>query len=302
MRLVRTLGAESAMVVPLPAEPGRPPLGALLLVSAGERRYQAADLRLAEELGRRTARTLGQTRLYLEAQAAIRQREQFLSIAAHELRTPLATLQLTAQSILLALESPPVDLEFLRARAEAAERQGLRLGRLINDLLDVSGIHAGQMRVARERMDLVVSVGAVLGRMHEELTRKRIDVAVHAPSPVIGRWDPVRLEQVITNLMSNAVKYGQGRPVRVTVRGDGSGAVLEVEDQGIGMSQEVLGRLFNPFERGVAAGHYGGLGLGLYITAQIVRAHGGTITAQSAPDAGATFTVRLPGEGVRAAP
>jgi PAS domain S-box-containing protein len=297
MKLARTLGAESAMVVALPAKVGATRAAMVLVSASADRRYGPADLEVAQELARRTALAQAHARLYLEAQAAIRQREEFLSIAAHELRTPLATLQLTTQSMLLALESPPLDLEFLRARALAAERQGLRLGRLINDLLDVSGIHAGLMRLQREKMDLVAAVAAVLSRLHDELARKRIDVAVHAPIPVEGRWDPDRLEQVITNLISNAVKYGQGRPVRITVREGTERVLLEVEDQGIGMNASVVGRLFNAFERGVAAGHYGGLGLGLYITAQIVRAHGGTITVRSAPGEGSTFTVALPKDG-----
>jgi signal transduction histidine kinase len=294
MKLVRSLGAESALVVGLSAAAGAPRSAMLLVSASSQRRYGPGDLQVAEELARRTAQALAHARLYLEAQAAIRQREEFLSIAAHELRTPLATLQLTTQSMLLALDSPPLDLPFLRARAQAAERQGLRLGRLINDLLDVSGIHAGQLRLQREKMDLVAAVSAVLGRMQDDLTRRRIDVAVHAPDPVVGRWDPDRLEQVITNLLSNAVKYGHGRPVRVVVRGMDERALLEVQDQGIGMSADVVGRLFQAFERGVAAGHYGGLGLGLYITAQIVRAHGGTVSVRSTPGEGSTFTVALP--------
>ena len=294
MKLVRSLGAESALVVGLPARSGAPRSAMLLVSASSQRRYGPGDLQVAEELARRTAQALAHARLYLEAQAAIRQREEFLSIAAHELRTPLATLQLTTQSMLLALDSPPPDLEFLRARAQAAERQGLRLGRLINDLLDVSGIHSGQMRLQREMVDLVAAVSAVLARMQEELARQRIDVAVHAPNPVVGQWDLDRLEQVITNLLSNAVKYGHGRPVRVVVRAVDGRALLEVADEGIGMSAEVVGRLFHAFERGVAAGHYGGLGLGLYITAQIVRAHGGSISVRSAPGEGSTFTVTLP--------
>ena len=117
---------------------------------------------------------------------------------------------------------------------------------------------------------------------------------MHASSPVVGRWDPDRVEQVITNLITNAIKYGQRRPVQVAVQSSTRGATLQVQDHGIGMSSEIMGRLFNPFERGVSSGHYGGLGLGLYITAQIVHAHGGTISVRSTPGEGSTFTVELP--------
>jgi signal transduction histidine kinase/PAS domain-containing protein len=303
MRLARALGAESAMAVPLLArhrDPAgasatRPLLGAMLLVSAEPgRRYGERDLLVGEELGHRAALALANARLYQEAQAAIRHREEFLSIAAHELRTPLATLQLTTQSILLVLDRPPLDLDFLRTRAQAGERQAIRLSRLINDLLDVSSIKAGQMRIHREKMDLVAAVQAALSRLQHELSRKGVDVAVHATEPVLGRWDPDRIEQVIINLLNNAVKYGERRPVRITVRDAGKDGVLQVEDQGIGIGTEMRGRLFHAFERGMPAAHSGGLGLGLYITAQIVRAHGGTISVRSSPGQGSTFTVELP--------
>ena len=302
MRVIRELGAESAMVVPLPTRERAPgpagsaaPLGAILFVSTTpQRRYTPQDLLVAEELGRRAALALANARLYQEAEAAVRQREEFLSIAAHELRTPLATLQLTTQSILLVLDSAPLNVEFLRSRALAGERQTQRLSRLINDLLDISAIKAGQIRIQRQKMDLVAAVQAVLTRMHHELVRRGIDVTVHAPRPVVGRWDPDRMEQVITNLLHNAIKYGEHQPVRISVQENDQRATLEVEDQGIGMSEEVRGRLFQAFERGLSADNYGGLGLGLYISSQIVRAHGGTISARSKPDEGSTFTIELP--------
>ena len=305
MRLMRSLGAESAMVVPLEARHRGPAttgggvgsniLGVMIYVSSSpERHYLPRDLKVAEELAGRAALALANARLYHEAQAAVRHREEFLSIAAHELRTPLATLQLTIQSILLVLDSAPLNLDFLRGRALVGERQGVRLGRLINDLLDVSGIQSGQLRIQREEMDLVSAVQTVLGRLHEELRRKDIDVAVHAASPVVGHWDPDRIEQVITNLLTNAVKYGRRRPIRVGIHASAERATLEVEDEGIGMNADIQHRLFNPFERGVSAGHYGGLGLGLYITSQILRAHGGNISVRSTPDQGSTFTVELP--------
>jgi PAS domain S-box-containing protein len=293
MRVVRGLGAESAMAVPLPAS--AQVLGAIVFVStAPQRRYTPRDLLVAEELGRRAGLALANAHLYQEAQAAVRQREEFLSVTAHELRTPLATLQLTTQSILLVLDTPPVNLEFLRTRALAGERQTLRLSRLINDLLDISAIKAGQMRIQREKMDLVAAVQAVLTRMHHELVRKGIDVTVHAPLPIMGRWDPDRIEQVVTNLLSNAIKYGDGKPVRISLQEQERHATLVIEDQGIGMTPEVRARLFNAFERGISSDHYGGLGLGLYITAQIVRAHGGAISVGSTPGQGSTFTVELP--------
>jgi signal transduction histidine kinase/PAS domain-containing protein len=293
MRLVRGLGAESAMAVPLAGQ--NRTLGAIVYGAASaERRYGARDLQVAQELARRAALALETARLHHEAQVAIRQREEFLSVAAHELNTPLASLQLTMQTIVLALEQTPVDLPFLRGRAAAGERHSQRLGRLVGDLLDVSRVRAGQMHLARQQVDLVACVQAVLARLQVDVASAGIDVTLHAPAPVTGMWDQSRLEQVVTNLMTNAIKYGERRPVRVSVQSQQAVACLQVQDHGIGMTPELVARLFTPFERGVPAGQYGGLGLGLYITAQIVRAHAGTISVRSRPGEGATFTVELP--------
>ena len=117
---------------------------------------------------------------------------------------------------------------------------------------------------------------------------------VYAPGLVVGRWDRLRLEQVASHLISNCLKYGAGKPVHLRVGQSGTNAELEVSDEGIGIAPEVLGRLFGKFERGVSERHYGGLGLGLYVTQQIVQALGGSISVQSVPGQGATFTVSLP--------
>jgi signal transduction histidine kinase len=172
----------------------------------------------------------------------------------------------------------------------------LRLARLIDELLDVSRSQAGQLRLSRERSDLVAAVHRVVGRFRDELTAKGIEIAVHATSPVFGCWDPLRIEQVIANLISNSIKYGAGRGVRVTCETNETSAILRVEDQGIGMDAPLVARLFKPFGRGVATGQIGGLGLGLYITAQIVHAHGGAISVRSTPGEGSTVIVELPRE------
>jgi signal transduction histidine kinase len=123
---------------------------------------------------------------------------------------------------------------------------------------------------------------------------KRIDMTLHTGTPVVGYWDRLRIEQVCANLISNAVKYGAGRPIRIAVEGDANHARVSIEDEGIGMAPEVVERILQPFERGVATGEYSGLGLGLYITDQIVRAHGGALIVRSTPGRGSTFTVELP--------
>jgi PAS domain S-box-containing protein len=301
LRLVRRLGVASAETLPLRVHERA--LGAIVLLSVTPGGLPASDLHVAELLAKRAALALENARLYHDARLAIAQREEFLSVAAHELKTPLASLQLTLETMRLSLQGDGqaqggadghVEAEFLRGRVRAGERQAARLGRLIHDLLDVSVIQAGRLHLHREATDLAAAVAAVVARMREDVARKQIDVTVHAPTPVVGAWDPLRLDQVITNLLSNAIKYGEERPVHVTVGGTDELAVLHVDDAGMGMSNELLARIFKPFERGVSAGHFGGLGLGLFITSQIVRAHQGTIAVRSAPGEGTSFRVELP--------
>jgi signal transduction histidine kinase len=269
--------------------------GAVVYGSARpERRYAPQDLAVAEELARRAVLALENARLYREAQAAIQQREEFLSIAAHELKTPLAALQILLQTLLRQLDKPDVDVSVLRERARSGEEQGKRLARLVSELLDVSSIQAGRTHLEREDIDLAEAIHSVVARHHDEIAARGIDVAVHAPTPILGTWDRLRIELVITNLLTNAIKYGEGRLVGISLEADGPSALLSVEDQGIGMSPELINRLFKPFERGVSPGTYGGLGLGLYIADQIVRAHGGAIHVESTPGKGSNFTVRLP--------
>ncbi len=232
--------------------------------------------------------------LVRDSQAEVRRREEFLSIAAHELMTPVASLLLTVQTILEGLDRQPPDLEFLRGRAVAGERQAVRLGRLVNELLDVSRIRAGRLELIRADMDLAAAVHAVVGRFRDETARKGIDVAVHAPAPAVGHWDQSRIEQIVSNLLSNAIKYGDQRPVLIALAQDPERVTLEVADRGIGMDPAFIPRLFSPFERGVSAGHYAGLGLGLYIAAQNTEAHGGRIFVRSVPGQGSTFTIELP--------
>ncbi|MCW8140495.1 MAG: HAMP domain-containing histidine kinase, partial [Planctomycetota bacterium] len=151
-----------------------------------------------------------------------------------------------------------------------------------------------RLHLEPEEVDLAALARDVAGRMEEEAARAGARVVVDAPAPVIGRWDPLRLEQVLANLLSNAVKYGAGRPVTVTVAERDGQAALAVRDEGLGISADDQRRIFERFERAVPAKQYGGLGLGLWITREIVRAHGGDVHVDSSPGAGATFTVALP--------
>jgi signal transduction histidine kinase len=148
-------------------------------------------------------------------------------------------------------------------------------------------------------VDLTAVTREVLDQFAAELARAGCATELEAPHPVLGRWDPLRIEQVVANLLSNACKYGAGKPIRISVEVNGDRARLSVRDHGIGIAPADRERIFERFERAASARHYGGLGLGLYITRQVVEAHGGTIRVVSHTGAGSTFAVELPLESPR---
>ncbi len=209
--------------------------------------------------------------------------------AAHELGNPLMALQLRLHR-LRAHASPDATLHEGLAQAE---REVHRLGLMLRDLLDLSRQSSGRLALALEEVDLTALVREVASRFDAQAAATGCALEVFADGPVQGRWDRQRLERVATNLLSNALKFGQGRPVRVHIRTEGPLARLEVCDQGQGIHPEAQRRLFGRFER---AGHtlHPGTGLGLYIARQLVEAHGGSIHVSSRPGDGATFSVSLP--------
>jgi signal transduction histidine kinase len=180
-------------------------------------------------------------------------------------------------------------------------RQVARLAELVTKLLDVTRIGAGQLQLDIEEFDFVPVVREIVERFAEPALAAGSPLRIHSPQLLIVRADRSRLDQVVTNLLSNAVKFGAGKPIDVTLQDDASRFQLTVRDHGIGIASEYSLRIFNRFERAVSTRHYGGLGLGLYITRRIVEAHGGTIQVDSAPGAGATFTINLPVGAGRAA-
>jgi two-component system sensor kinase FixL len=184
--------------------------------------------------------------------------------------------------------------EALLDKMEALERQTRRITLLVNELLDVSRMRLGRLELKLEDMDLSEVAREALAGLREELERTGSRIALRADRPASGRWDRLRIEQVITNLLVNAVKFGEGKPIALAVDVDDGLARLTVADQGIGIAPEHQERVFGRFERAVPSQHFGGLGLGLYIAREIVEAHGGTIRLASAPGSGSTFTVELP--------
>ena len=228
--------------------------------------------------------------------AAVAVRDDFLSMASHELRTPLAALQLLLDGVQRALTRPPasLDREKLHRRMRMSDRQVSRLATLIDGLLDVSRLGTGGFRLEPQSLDLVDLVREVVDRFDEEARRIGSPIMLHLPPSVPGSWDRNRLDQAVTNLLSNALKYGPGEPIAVTVTADAERAALTIRDRGIGIAPEDCERIFGRFERAVPSSHYGGMGLGLYVAGRIVHAHGGAIQVDSQPGQGATFTITLP--------
>jgi two-component system sensor kinase FixL len=233
-------------------------------------------------------------RLWRKAQEEVRVRDEFLSIASHELRTPVTALQLQLQFLQRAADRAGWGPDVLLGKVEVLERQCRRIALLVNELLDVSRLRLGRLEMKPEEFDLVEVAQETAGHLRQEGVRLGSPIEVAAEGAVVGRWDRVRIEQVITNLLSNAIKFGQGKPIRLTVCRAGDRARLEVHDQGIGIDPGDRERIFGRFERAVSPHHFGGLGLGLYISHEIVAAHGGTIRLDSEPGSGTTFTVELP--------
>jgi signal transduction histidine kinase/DNA-binding response OmpR family regulator len=292
LQLLEELGCRSLVRVPIAL--GGHGLGTLVFACGTPGTYLPEDLEMAGDLAHRIAFAFENARLYKEARRAISLREEFLSIASHELRTPLTPLLLHFQKLLASerkLEGGGSDK--LRETLTKCERQLQRLAKLVDSLLDVSRISVGALNLNLDQVDLSEIVREVLNRFAEELARASCPLELRADEPVVGNWDRIRIEQLVTNLVANALKYGRGKPVEVKVERVEGGAQLTVRDHGIGIEPEKLPYIFDRFER-AASPTYGGLGLGLYIARQIVSAHGGEIKVSSQPAAGAAFTVALP--------
>jgi predicted ATPase/signal transduction histidine kinase len=297
--VLRAIAPRSIISVPLVAR-GRA-LGALTFIAAQSgRRFDQADFDVAQELAKRCALAMDNATLYKDAQDAVRVRDEFLAIASHELKTPLTPLQLQLQTLerrLPRLVPEGEGATWLRERLGILYRQSERLERLVNELLDISRIAGGRLRLELEPIDLSEVLRQVAGGFDQsgETSRRNCQVTVQgADTRVVGQWDRLRVEQVVTILLSNALKYGEGQPIEMALTSDGTTASLSVTDHGIGIQPEHLERIFGRFERAVSSRYYGGLGLGLYIATQIVKAMSGSIRVTSTPGEGATFTVTLP--------
>jgi signal transduction histidine kinase len=230
------------------------------------------------------------------AEEAVLMRDEFLSVASHELRTPLTSLRLQQYTMQRALERPEqgLDMPRLRRAVTSMARQCEQLSHLVDTLLDVSRLTTGRMTLERTEVDLVQVVRDCVERLAPQVESSGSPLRLELGPPVVGFWDRFRIEQVVVNLLTNALKYGEKRPVEIRIRTDKEKAILQVRDHGIGIRDEDQKRIFDRFERAVSTKHFGGVGLGLYITRQIVNAHTGTLSLESQPGQGSLFTVCLP--------
>ena len=239
-----------------------------------------------------------QLRYEMELKDALRARDEFLSIASHELKTPLTSLRLQTQLLNRQIAKNDPDA-YRKPRvdqlAEQTDKQTLRLVRLVDDMLDIARIRSGKLTIQPEPFDLCELVQDTVKRMHSQF----VDAGCGDPKlvlcePVHGEWDRMRMEQVLDNLFTNAIRYGRGQPVEVSVERFNQHIRLSVKDHGIGISPEAQPKIFDRFERAVDANEISGLGLGLFIARQIVLAHGGTLGVQSELGQGSTFSIELP--------
>jgi signal transduction histidine kinase len=232
-----------------------------------------------------------------ELEQAVRMRDDFMSIVAHELRTPLNGLILETQLRKMHLardNAAAFTLDKMHAMVDRDERQIKSLIRLIEDMLDVSRIRTGKLSIRTSQFDLVKLVSNLLQNFAPQIDAAETSVTFTADQPVVGNWDEFRIEQVISNLLTNALRYGGKSTIDVRVFTKDGQARVEVQDRGIGISEENQRRIFQQFERVSAKTVVAGLGLGLFISEQIVAAHGGSITVESRIGEGALFRVCLP--------
>lgn len=263
--------------------------------SDGGRRYAIAAVRDASER-KALERSADLLRRMQEAAA---ERNAFLSSAAHELRTPVAALQLRLDVLHRSAMRSEAPLPALHlANMEELERLTRRITTVVNSIIDVAHLRGGSLALHVEELDLAQLASGVMVRLRSEIAKSGSQVILESPAPVLGRWDRRRVDLVLTNLLMNAIKFGEQKSVRVTVDGDERRARLSVTDQGIGIAPEHQERIFGAFEVGDLEKNLPGLGLGLYVCGQIMDAHGGTIEVRSTPGLGSTFTVEFPRAGM----
>lgn len=297
LAIIGKLGMKSCLAIPLIVR-GKNIGGIIFVSSSLPRRYGPADLTVSQDLAYRAALAIENSQLYAESQKGIQLREDFLSIASHELRTPLAALDMQIQLLNIHLadkifKDQPKAVVFAKL-LQGSSKQLDQFLKLVNDLLDVTRISYGKLNLQLEDLDFSQLVKNVLEKYKEKIFDVGSVVELRAEYPILGKWDPIRIEQVLVNLLTNAMKYGPGKPIRIEVKQEGNSVQLSVEDRGIGIAKMDQERIFERFERAASPKSFCGFGLGLFISREIVQAHGGKIWVESEVGKGSKFLVELP--------
>lgn len=263
----------------------------------GQYKFDGRSKWLAEELAYRTSMSIENSLLYLHSQEAIKSRDEFLSIASHELKTPLTSLTLQNQMRKRQLEkdkSKVLDEAAMLKMIDADDRQLKRINRLIDDMLDIARIRAERLTIHKEEFEFCAFVKDVLERLNPQMQAAGCALSVNLCPDVKVVCDSYRIEQVVVNMLTNAMKYGAGRPINVEITTNNMKVSLMVHDQGPGIESKDLERIFQRFERAVTGREISGLGLGLYISRQIVELHDGALFVTSKLGNGSTFIMELP--------
>lgn len=230
--------------------------------------------------------------------SAIKARDEFISICSHELKTPLTSMRIQfqlAQKLYREGNPKVFEKESVRKRIEISNKQLSRMGRLIDNMLDVSNISSGKLALEQKEVDLLVLTKEIIDSFQEQLEYSHIDLKIETKSPpFLIQGDAYRMEQVISNLLNNAIKYGNNNPVKIIFDHQGDKVLLSFVDEGLGIDPKNLKMIFNRYDRGMDSSKISGLGLGLYLSKQIVEAHKGQIKVESVVGKGSTFTVEFP--------
>jgi len=290
-------GAVDFLYKPLDSDAVRSKVNVFVTLDQQRRQMQRqmAALERSRQEQETLLRELNQTQE--ELQRSLRMRDEFMSLVAHELRTPLNTLFLEAQMRSLQLKRgtlATIKPEQFEAMIKRDERQIKAMIRLIDDMLDVSRMRSGQLSIRPGQVQLMDLLERVVSDLSLQAAATGCKLSLQPHPPVEGCWDEFRIEQVVVNLLTNALRYGGGQPVEVSVQHSGNTVRIDVRDEGKGIAPNDLERIFEPYERGARNGEPKGLGLGLYISRQLAISHGGELRVTSKPGEGSTFSLVLP--------
>ncbi len=291
--LLRQMNPTSEILIPLHIRARS--IGVLTVVRCGgSTSYTDEDVALFEELSNRVAQTLDNVRLFNDTQQAVQLRDEFLSVAAHELRTPVTSMRGFSQTLLrLADKGQILDQERIVQSLRTIDSQSTKLATLIEQLLDISRIEAGRLVLAKQDNDLSALLQSIVTEMQRRTSQHTL--TLNCPDSFHATVDPVRLEQVLVNLLDNAIKYSpKGGSITVIATPGAEEIEISVQDNGIGIPPERRQNLFNRFYQAHGDGTLGGMGLGLYISRQIVELHSGSLTAEFPAQGGTRMIICLP--------